>query len=162
MGELQGRSETEIRLKQFPAPTANPETVIFASSLNVKTMCLYTTQRRADKAKKPITCYKVVKHWYNIPVFTSMYQHFEYKPGTLRREKRFKCMPRKSGAVYFGFHSYSTLRCARSSALSKDVILKCEIPVDSRYYTSNTGEEYCSNRIRIIAWRKASEKKWHQ
>lgn len=128
-------------------------------------MCLYTTQRRADKAKKPITCYKVVKHWYNrcnTPVFKSLYQHFEYKPGTLRREKKFRCMPRESGGVYFGFHSYSTLKCASSWALSEDVILKCEIPVDSRYYTSNTREEYCSNRIRIIAWRKASEKKWHQ
>lgn len=131
-------------------------------------MCLYTTEKRAAKAKKSIICYKVVRRFnsiyavvYSTPVFTSLYHDFEYRPGKLRREKKFKCMPRESGAVYFGFHSYATLHAAHIWAGPDDVILKCEIPDSSRYYTSITGEEYCSNRIKVIAWRKATERKWH-
>lgn len=87
------------------------------------------------------------------------------KPHSLVGEMRFCAVigeQEDSAFRYFGFHSYSTLKCASSWALSKDVILKCEIPVDSGYYTSITTEEYCSIRIRVIAWRKASEKKRHR
>ncbi len=124
-------------------------------------MCLYTTQKRAGYTDKPIVCYKVVCKYTSISVFISMYRGFEYELGKLRKEKSFKCMPRESGAVYYGFHSYRTIKEASSWASSMDVILKCEIPAGSRFYKSVTNTEYCSNRIKVLAWRRMKETKWH-
>lgn len=123
-------------------------------------MCLRTTQRRADTAKNKIVCYKVARLLDEKPTFVSMFMNFRYKSGGMpRREKNFRCISRNS-AVYHGFHSYTAMRHAYRMANWYDVILKCEIPPGSRYYTSADGCEYCSNRIKVIAWRRKDKRKW--
>lgn len=137
-------------------------------------MCLSTYQQTAYTAEKDITCYKVVsdlrysKPCGNCgkPFFVSIFQSFVYKIGKHYNERHFRSKntiksSSRSYSVYYGFHSYRTLEIARFWCASCDVIIKCVIPKGARYFESSNTSEYCSNKIKVVAWRKGYEKRWH-
>lgn len=127
-------------------------------------MCLYTTQPKSLIAKKDITCYKVVHP--HIKAFLSEYRFFEYKIGrTYRLYTGVKqWAPDNYGYMYSGFHSFTTLKNALEYGGKRMVLLKCVIPKGSRYYVGDFGNgsctQYCSNRIRVVAWKPMWRGKW--
>lgn len=78
-----------------------------------------------------------------------------------------------------GFHSYKRLKDAKENCdydpccsdwrkFLGEVILKCEIPAGANYWTGNTVwyddeyAEYCSDQIRVVAWKLRDEKTWRK
>lgn len=138
-------------------------------------MCLYTSQKKSLIAKKDITCYKVV-HWDEVlKQFRSEIRLFKYKIGhTYRLRKGLRqWVPNDFGYVYSGFHSFTTLKNALEYGGKHMVLLKCVIPKGARYYaggfvqgyydaqyTGGFGTQYCSNQIRIVAWKPMWRGKW--
>ena len=132
-------------------------------------MCLNTYQQTESTAEKDITCYKVV-HRPSVSVqpglFISIFQDFIYKVGKHYNASHFHSRNTikynsRSYSVYYGFHSYRTLEIARWWCASCDVIIKCVIPKGARYFESANTDEYCSNKIKVVAWKKRSGKSWH-
>lgn len=138
-------------------------------------MCLYTSQTKSLIAKKDITCYKVVYLHEASKEFRSEFQFFEYKIGrTYRLRTGVKqWTPNDAGYVYSGFHSFTTLKNVLEYGGKCMVLLKCVIPKGARYYvggfahgmhdalhTDGDGTQYCSNRIRVVAWKPMWRGKW--
>lgn len=138
-------------------------------------MCLYTSQKKSLIAKKDITCYKVVYlHEYEA-LFRSEFRFFEYRIGhtyRLRMGVR-QWVPNDAGYLYSGFHSFTTLKNALEYGGKCMVLLKCVIPKGARYYvggfvqgfrddqyTGGVGTQYCSNQIRVVAWKPMWRGKW--
>lgn len=88
-----------------------------------------------------------------------------------------------STTLNHGFHSYKRLKDAKDSCTYNcayaplpldwrnflgEVILKCEIPKGARYWTGNQRwyddkyAEYCSDQIRVVAWKLRDEKTWRK
>lgn len=142
-------------------------------------MCLTTKSKRCTVANKPIPCYKVVwKKQYEPQRFKSEYFGFIYDMG-----KEYSVKPiedfatekpegRRSFSFGVGFHSYGRLKDAIDNCQEGEpwgqVILRCEIPAGARYWRGNKSRtddnyiEYCSDRIKILAWRSWNETKWHK
>lgn len=126
-------------------------------------MCLFTRLGEARTADKDITCYKVVHpgdRW-KMPsnVFKSVVMDFQYKLGVTYEEPKFKTTPvfdenSAGGFVYKGFHSYRKLSVATYWTSKWNVILKCVIPAGSKYYYDPDKNQYCSNKLKVIAWRQ--------
>ena len=117
-------------------------------------------------ADKPITCYKVMIKYQSGLILYSYVYGYSYLPGKAYAEPQFR--ERTSEFVRYGFHSYQKQNTARllSNNSSVLVIVKCEIPKGARYYMSantDAGEqEYCSDKIRIIGWKRYNEKRFHK
>lgn len=152
-------------------------------------MCLLTVDRRAKLAEKDIVCYKVMYAMgpiqsvdmreypdYNplyamSPYFSEIYKWGEeYTEAAMPTESSLK-QSQYPAHVTTGFHSYRRLKDAESACHSSMIIVKCIIPRGSYYWTGNDYRvnscpdkgyaQYCSNRIRIAAWkRKARGAKW--
>lgn len=138
-------------------------------------MCLYTSQTKSLIAKKDITCYKVVYPYEADRQFRSEFRFFEYKIGRtyrLRMGVR-QWLPNDGGYLYSGFHSFTTLKNALEHGDKYMVLLKCVIPKGARYYTGEfvrgfcnaqytggIGTQYCSNQIRVVAWKPMWHGKW--
>lgn len=120
-------------------------------------MCLFTDDVCASIAKSNITCYKVVKM--TACCFISKYRGFTYNLGEEYTENSFEETIGITGIVRHGFHSYRTLKEAQDNCWLSYVLLKCVIPKNARYYISKDKKEYCSNSIKIIAWKPCS--KWN-
>ena len=126
-------------------------------------MCLFTHLGEACIADKDITCYKLVypgDRW-NMPVnvFKGIVMDFLYKVGETYDEPEFRSTPvfdkrGTGGDVYKGFHSYRTLGEAVSWAVKWTIILKCVIPAGSRYFYDPNKTQYCSDKLRVVAWRQ--------
>lgn len=134
-------------------------------------MCLYTNQKTPAIADKSIICYKVVFR-YNyikgIKGFAAEYCDFVYHLHKIYIESRFPNISHHildiSRTVDYGFHSYCMLNTAieYSKILrAVTVILKCEIPTGARYYTSVCNDEFCSEKIKVLAWKRYDEEYWH-
>lgn len=147
-------------------------------------MCLITESKRCGVAGKPIPCYKVVwKKSYEPHRFTSEFFDFPYEIGVeYKAGNGFVTVNRDHAlTVSEGFHSYARLKdaveecpgCDEKSMMTfgiRDywslVILKCEIPEGARYWIGNKSPddknymEYCSDRIRVLAWRAGDDTKW--
>lgn len=84
-----------------------------------------------------------------------------------------------STTLNHGFHSYKRLKDARDDCnydprpldwrrFIGEVILKCEIPAGAHYWTGNLRwhddkyAEYCSDQIRVVAWKLRDEKTWRK
>lgn len=81
--------------------------------------------------------------------------------------------------LYHGFHSYKRLQDAKDNCAYDscplhwrnflgEVMLKCEIPAGARYWIGNQRwsddnyAEYCSDQIRVVAWKLRDEKTWRK
>lgn len=150
-------------------------------------MCLYTKQPRPAVAEKTINCYKTVRcQKINgiVAYFFSEFYGFRYEIGKEYIVKKGKIISfpddesylpkkrKKNHVVSYGFHSYARLKDAMG-AIDYDnynVIFKCEIPVGAKYWTGNIDlyeegdcnyKEYCSERIKVVAWRYKKDSKWN-
>lgn len=127
-------------------------------------MCLYAGNNKMCIADKSITCYKVMIKYQNCPNLYSYVYGYSYLSGKAYSEPQFR--ERTSEFVRYGFHSYQKQNTARllSNNSSVLVIVKCEIPKGARYYISASTEaaEYCSDKIRIIGWKRYNEKTFHK
>ena len=128
-------------------------------------MCLYTTQSKSLIAKKDITCYKVVHLHENETLFRSEFRFFEYKIGrTYRLRIGVKQWVPNNCYLHSGFHSFATLKNALEYGGKCMVLLKCVIPKGARYYVGDFRQgyrtQYCSNRIRVVAWKPMWRGKW--
>lgn len=124
--------------------------------------------------------------------FTSTFYNFEYELNTLHSLKETDYFilnnPIVDGMLYInvGFHSFATLTQAKNDCIEYDkqyikkvlanrylphymeVILKCEIPKDAKYWVGNKDlthknyMEYCSNQIKVVGWKFNGEKNWRK
>lgn len=132
-----------------------------SQNIKRKIMCLYSDTYRPVKADKAITCYKVVKkeNSYGKPLFRSVFFSFTYELGKRYKNRKFNHYE-PTGFVYDGFHSYANELHAKNNLWrdGKEVIIQCEIPAGSWYYTESLRDdfrkEYCSDRIRVVAWKE--------
>jgi hypothetical protein len=128
----------------------------------------------------------------NMPALVSTIYDFLYKIGESYEIGKGESFPLKGHHYtakgrkneYFtklnhGFHSYKRLKDAKGNCnydprpldwrnFLGEVILKCEIPAGARYWTGNTRwyddeyAEYCSDQIRVVAWKLRDEKNWRK
>ena len=131
-------------------------------------MCLFTHLGEARTANKDITCYKIVypgdSQETASDVFRSLMMKFHYKLGMTYEEPEFNVTSEepefevtdKSGrVVHKGFHSYRKLSEAAYWVTRRQAILKCVIPAGSKYYYDPNKSYYCSNKLKIVAWRQS-------
>lgn len=140
-------------------------------------MCLYTEQSKPLVAEKDITCYKVVYRYEALKQFRSEIQFFKYRIGytyDLYMDVE-DWVPSAAGYLYWGFHSFTTLKNALEYGGKRMVLLKCVIPKGARYYAGGfergfcdnprlggIGTQYCSNQIRVVAWKPMRRGKWSE
>lgn len=144
-------------------------------------MCLLTTQAETLTATKAKTCYKTA---FLTPTgngdeifFKSTIEGFHYDLGKTYeldedKAQRFdaKNSWQKMISIGYGFHSYVHLRNAKDEAIDSidEIILKCEIPVGAHYWKGKGSmtfddeyqQQYCSDKIKVVAWRRKTERKW--
>lgn len=135
-------------------------------------MCLFANIPKAQRVRRPITCYKSVYHdkkqdgnGSQDTVFCSAFQDFEYKLGHAYYEPAFErevpyCV------VSYGFHSHGWEKVAEDESKScfADVMLECRIPAGAMYYRGDTRDntDLCSDIIVITAWKYPYNKEWHR
>lgn len=133
-------------------------------------MCLYTNQLDAKRTAVPIICYKTA--WLitepailgcttRNPLLRSMYFGFSYRLNKLYCCKDFdkECA---NGFVKYGFHSYrDESRAFTECSTEGEVMMMCRIPAGARYYRSEYGDGYCSDRIEVLGWKARGESAWH-
>lgn len=148
-------------------------------------MCLHAENNKATVAEKDLICFKVthivtekricrrerikggmLTHYEYVsleyPEFTSLWYDFTYKYG-----KTYECDKFKNRSLLYeithGFHSWrdSCFNTAKMSCIgsNNEVILKCIIPKGTKYYYDRS--HYCSQKIRVIGWKRPGERKWH-
>lgn len=140
-------------------------------------MCLITQQNKPNVTDKDIVCYKLARKYryasgkVSTVKFASQYIYFEYVLGVSYTEASFQellC----GCSVDKGFHSYKRLQDmedARNMLVYPEgfAILKCVIPAGARYwegvnYTDRNRKEYCSDKIKIVAWKTNPEQPWNE
>ena len=129
-------------------------------------MCLLANISKAQRVKRPITCYKSVFYDRDSEVFRSAFQDFEYKLGHAYYEPDFArevphCM------ISYGFHSHGWKKVAEDESYCScyaNVMLECRIPVGAMYYRGDTQDntDFCSDIIVITAWKHPQDKEWHR
>ncbi len=124
-------------------------------------MCLYSKTTDSQTADRDITCYKLVYPENMDHKFRSQFQEFPYELGRTYQEIYFRKV-NLTRHVYEGFHSYRTIKEAVSHSCLNMVMIKCVIPKGSRYYVSDDGDQYCSDKIRVVAWRGVWRGKWQE
>lgn len=107
--------------------------------------------------------------------FNSTVCRMKYELGAEYTEGKFtEALPGTwSGGSYdiqYGFHSYSRLKDAEymRNRRAYVVVVKCEIPAGARYWKGNRERwprdgnyfEYCSDKIRVLAWKHPYTGKW--
>lgn len=135
-------------------------------------MCLNVTAENtyASKAKETIVCYKVLK-CKEMPdgktALLSWFRDFPYELGKTYTEDKF--VDHELFGVEVGFHSYAEEKSAKADASiynwgSHDVIVRCEIPKGTKYFTGRYSiwKSYCSKSIKLtgIKYYRGYEKEW--
>lgn len=136
-------------------------------------MCLFASTVKAKKAESKIVCYKSVYSAddydprYGARYFKSAFKRFLYEGGRTYFEQSFSDRA-PDRMVDRGFHSYRyQIDAERNSSHSHypaNVVLRCEIPAGSRYYTEwgNGGGCLCSDFLRVTGWKKpGADEPWH-
>jgi hypothetical protein len=131
-----------------------------------------------DKAKylvaeKPIKCYKVMHpiDRYGVYKFSSEYIGYIYTLGeeyTLNKSEKFpevntEDLCGRYMRVNKGFHSYARKEDAWwYSRWDHLAVVECEIPAGARYWEGDEGgyPGYCSDRIRVVAWKPWNGNEW--
>lgn len=127
-------------------------------------MCLYTKQKRAQVAKKPITIYKYLKceclPGLNSARYETPYTHTKVSGDIIDGRKSMEAF----GVEFFehydnlycitmGFiHAFTSKQRALDCKPSDDCVLfKCEIPAGTEYYKSlSEFGEICAKKINFI------------
>ena len=137
-------------------------------------MCLITKLESAIRADRDMVCYKVVSPGERggkepNQFIALVMNNFTYMLGETYKEKKFKPYPDtyifNCRAVQQGFHSFATYADVRRSGGVNTIWLKCIIPAGSLYFydkhcsTDTTPWHYCSDTIKVIAW-KSPRGKW--
>ena len=130
-------------------------------------MCLFTGQLNGNKAIRAwrrIVCYKTARicgyDEDGNPILCSLYFNFMYRIkhkyicDNFEKEVEYNC-------VTYGFHSFSTFNDAASDCDSEQVIVKCVIPAGSLMYVSFDEKEYCSNKIKVLGWKRRDQYDWN-
>lgn len=124
-------------------------------------MCLISSHHEAVRADRDIACYKLVYPENMDHKFRSQFQEFKYELGRTYQEDCFRRV-NLTRHIYEGFHSYRTIREAVSHSCPGMVLIKCVIPKGSLYYVSENRDQYCSDTIRVVAWRGVWRGKWQE
>ena len=138
-------------------------------------MCLYTNESKAVEIDKDIVCYKTVFLDEKTMAIMSAIKYFAYNMGETYNEKNWWGLAedlqvssheflKLKYEVNIGFHSFKKYWDAYGAKHgSCEYILKCVIPKGSMVFTGKTytGEDsYCSNSIKILAYRKIGGSGW--
>lgn len=117
-------------------------------------MCLYTKMKEPIVAKKPITCYKVLrKNMHSI-----IYKSFEWEFGKLYETEMqfyesplFGIVPEKIAQAFHSYKSYKDVRGACLLLSHPFIIVECTIPTGATFYAGCHGDEegFASNQIII-------------
>lgn len=124
-------------------------------------MCLISSCNEAVQADRDITCYKLVYPLNMDHQFRSQFQMFLYELGCTYQEVFFRKV-NLTRHVYEGFHSFRTIEETVSHSCLGMVMIKCVIPKGSWYYVSEDRGQYCSDKIRPVAWRGVWRGKWQE
>ena len=124
-------------------------------------MCLISSRCESVRADRDITCYKLVYPMNMDHKFRSQFQAFPYELGCTYMEVYFRKV-NLTRHVYEGFHSFRTIEKAVSHSCPGMVMIKCVIPKGSWYYVSDENDQYCSDQIRIVAWKNVWRGKWQE
>ena len=124
-------------------------------------MCLRSSDCRASYADRDITCYKLVYPANMDHKFRSQFHEFPYELGHTYHETRFE-KANFSCSIYRGYHSYRTIKEATAHSYPSLVMIKCVIPKGSLYYVSENRDQYCSDKIKPVAWRRVWRGKWQE
>lgn len=124
-------------------------------------MCLRSSSCQASYADRDITCYKLVYPENMDHKFRSQFREFPYELGRTYHETRFEKV-NPSYCIYRGYHSYRTIDETVSHARPGMVMIKCVIPEGSWYYVSENRDQYCSDKIKPVAWRGVWGGKWQE
>lgn len=124
-------------------------------------MCLISSRHESACTDRDITCYKLVYPANMDDKFRSQFQEFPYELGRAYQEEYFREV-NATRHVYEGFHSYRTVKEATMHSCPGMVLIKCVIPKGSRYFVSEENDQYCSNKIRVVAWRGVWRGKWRE
>ena len=124
-------------------------------------MCLISSHHEAVRADRDIACYKLVYPENMDHKFRSQFQEFKYELGRTYQEDCFRRV-NLTRHIYEGFHSYRTIKEAVSHSCPGMVLIKCFIPEGSWHYVSEEGDQYCSDTIRVVAWRGVWRCKWQE
>ena len=124
-------------------------------------MCLLSNRSEANVAKKDITCYKLV----HSETFQSPFYYKKYRVGGSYTEPTFEAKKNKGAfdrdvRIEFGFHTYKTIQTTRCHGDFRFAILKCVIPAGTRYWEDAYDETYCSETIKVVAWKPFWGGKW--
>lgn len=140
-------------------------------------MCLYTNELKAIETNTDIVCYKTVFLDEKTMAITSAIKYFAYNIGETYNEKNWWGLAEAEDLpasrheflkfkyeVHVGFHSFKRYWDAYGAKHGLCAyILKCVIPKGSMVFTGKTytGEDsYCSNSIKILAYRKIGGSGW--
>ena len=117
-------------------------------------MCLYTKMKEPIVAKKPITCYKILrKNMHSI-----IYKSFEWEFGKLYETEMqfyesslFGIVPEKIAQAFHSYKSYKDVRGACLVLSHPFIIVECTIPTGATFYAGCHGDEegFASNQIII-------------
>ena len=117
-------------------------------------MCLYTKTKEPIIAKKPITCYKILrKNMHSI-----IYSNFEWEFGKLYETEMqfyesplFGIVPEKIAQAFHSYKSYKDVIEACLSFQQPCIIVECTIPTGAKFYAGCHGDEegFASNQIII-------------
>lgn len=117
-------------------------------------MCLYTKMTEPIIAKKPITCYKILrKNMHSI-----IYKSFEWEFGKLYETEMqfyesslFGIIPEKIAQAFHSYKSYKDVRGACLVLSHPFIIVECTIPTGATFYAGCHGDEegFASNQIII-------------
>lgn len=131
-------------------------------------MCITASTIYAKIAKRDIITYKVVRHTYRkkgVRMFRPIiYGILTYTLGLTYDETCFnEVLPCKVSS--HGFYSWSDYKMATGELEGWRkyypgegyTVIKCVIPKGARYFKSEGGCTYCSDKIRIVAYQKHGE-----
>lgn len=150
-------------------------------------MCMHTGFKKAFVAKKDIVCYKNADLFDN-PGGKTKFQsavrgfvYFLHEEYTLDKGARFPLdneFYKYQSAIHLeeGFHSFKARKDAEDDINwcleNVRVVLKCVIPAGAHYWHGNwfwsrtqkksECRQYCSDKIRIVAWKFRNEKTWRE
>lgn len=122
----------------------------------------------ATKAEETIVCYKVLRSKVmpdGKTVLLSWFRDFSYELGKTYTEDNF--VSHALFGVEVGFHSYAEEKSAKADSSiynwgSHDVIVRCEIPKGTPYFTGRYSiwKAYCSKSIKITGIKKRGDDEW--
>lgn len=117
-------------------------------------MCLYSKTNISLIAEEDIECYKLVfsKEGYSTK-YQSVCEMFPYKEGLIKSKGNKIIWHNQYNNTYTideGFlHTFTSIYFAKKKGYCYDEILRCIIPKGSKYFISDDGKEYASDKLLV-------------